>query len=110
MYIGNNSRFKIQRANLDRSGLEDIVTDAYVFAMAQDPTPVPEPGAVVGIFAVAAAAVDRREIRPSPAGPGLRRVYAYPSGGRSGKPGSALPLFGRFGDLSSSRTHQRRSS
>jgi PEP-CTERM motif len=49
MYIGNDSLFKIQRANLDGSGLEDVVTDTYVFALAIDPVPEPGAVAVVGI-------------------------------------------------------------
>ena len=59
LYIGNDSLFKIQRANLDGSGLEDLVTDTYVFALAIDPT-VPEPG-VVGL--VLAGVVLRRPLR-----------------------------------------------
>jgi hypothetical protein len=52
LYIGNSSLRKIQRANLDGSGLEDVVADTYVFAMAVDPTPEP---AATGVIMAAAA-------------------------------------------------------
>jgi MYXO-CTERM domain-containing protein len=44
LYLGNNGLGKIQRANLDGTGLEDIVTGTYVFAIAVDPAATPEPG------------------------------------------------------------------
>jgi len=53
LYLGN-SLGKIQRANLDGTGLEDIVTGATVYSIAFDPTPVPEPataGLALGLLA-----------------------------------------------------------
>jgi hypothetical protein len=46
LYVANDSLHKIQRANLDGSGLEDIVTDVTPFAVAIEQT-VPEPAVSV---------------------------------------------------------------
>jgi hypothetical protein len=60
LYLGNNALSKIQRANLDGTGLEDIVTGTYVFAIAIDPTAVPEPGAVALLASSGGWALVRR--------------------------------------------------
>ena len=60
MYWGNHSRFKIQRANLDGSGVEDVVTDTYVFGMTVDPRPVPEPAGGVVLLAAGSLLARRR--------------------------------------------------
>jgi len=59
MYLGNSSLKLIQRANLNGSGLETIVTDTYVFAMALDTT-VPEATGVLVVGAGACWALGRR--------------------------------------------------
>ena len=53
LYLGNTGLDKIQRANLDGTGLEDIVTGTDVWAIAIDPAAVPEPGMVgaLGLYA-----------------------------------------------------------
>jgi hypothetical protein len=59
MYWGNHSRFQIQRSNLDGSGVEDVVTDTYVFGMTVDPRPVPEPAGTL-VLIVAGSLLARR--------------------------------------------------
>ena len=63
LYWANNSFRKIQRANLDGTGLEDVLSDVWASSVALDLTPVPEPGSAVafaGVFALAGAVLLRR--------------------------------------------------
>jgi hypothetical protein len=60
MYWANSSLFKIQRANLDGSNVEDVVTDTYAFSIALDLRPVPEPRACLLMMAACAAVLTRR--------------------------------------------------
>ena len=50
LYLANDSLHKIQRANLDGSGLEDLISDVAPFAVAIEQT-VPEPGCLILLLA-----------------------------------------------------------
>lgn len=64
LYVADPTRTRILRANLDGSGLETVVTGPYVYGIALDPTPIPEPRAAAALAAVVTALMMRRRSIP----------------------------------------------
>lgn len=66
LYWTNSPAQKIQRANLDGSDIEDVVTGVTAFSLALDTTPVPEPSSLaMSVIACGALMLWRRRARAS---------------------------------------------